>query len=68
MKRLDLARSCLTDALHGEPQPLIGLLDWLSYDLGVDTEELINLAKKHLRLTEQEAILFLEQFKPQSIN
>lgn len=50
MKRKELIASCLIDAALGEPHPLMGLIDYLTYDLKIPEERIIIMAKKHFKI------------------
>jgi hypothetical protein len=67
MIRKDLIRSCLMDACHGEPHPLMGLLDYLVYDCHISLERLVDIGERSFGLPKQAGYGAIYDLRPEMI-
>jgi hypothetical protein len=56
-----IARIAVTEAAHGEPEALIGLIDYLTIDCGIEVYRLVEFAERRFHVSRQQAIRTIKQ-------
>lgn len=67
MIRKDIVRMCLMDAVHGEPHPLMGLLDYLVYDCHISLDRIVEIGERQFHLPKQAGYGAIYELRPEFI-
>lgn len=51
-----IARQAVREAAQGEPETLVGLIDYLTIDCGIEVYRLVEFAERRFHVTRQQAI------------
>lgn len=62
MNTSKMIRNVLTEAARGERHPLMGLIDWLTYDKGYSVRRIIRFSDRTLGIPRATALKTLREF------
>lgn len=68
MKRAEVVSICLSDCCAGEPQALIGLIDYLVHDCRISLDRLLEIADRKFGIAPALMLRTLQSIYPELIH